>query len=109
MADPKSLSGDWRQTLSIYLHRRAISLFFLGFSAGLPILLVFSSLSFWMREADVSRSTIGFFSWVGLAYGFKWVWSPLVDRMPLPFVEQHFWDVVGPGYCCRRSLLLVLW
>ena len=87
MTDLKTRSCDWRQTLSIYLHRRAITLFFLGFSAGLPILLVFSSLSFWMREADVSRSTIGFFSWVGLAYGFKWVWSPLVDRMPLPLLS----------------------
>ncbi|MGI9273496.1 MAG: AmpG family muropeptide MFS transporter [Endozoicomonas sp.] len=88
MAAPNSLPRDWRTTLAVYLHRRVITLFFLGFSSGLPILLVFSSLSFWLREADVSRSTIGFFSWVGLAYGFKWVWSPLVDRMPLPLISH---------------------
>ena len=56
----------------------------LGFSAGLPLLLVLGTLSFRLREAGIDRSTIGFLSWVGLAYGFKWVWSPLVDRLPLP-------------------------
>ena len=56
----------------------------LGFSAGLPLLLVLGTLSFWLREADIDRTTIGFLSWVGLAYAFKWVWSPLVDRLPLP-------------------------
>ena len=60
----------------------------LGFSAGLPLLLVFGTLSFWLREAGVDRSTIGFLSWVGLAYGFKWVWSPLVDRMPIPLLTR---------------------
>jgi len=58
----------------------------LGFSAGLPLLLVFGTLSFWLREAGIDRTTIGFLSWVGLAYGFKWVWSPLVDRMPIPLL-----------------------
>jgi PAT family beta-lactamase induction signal transducer AmpG len=60
----------------------------LGFSAGLPLLLVFGTLSFWLREAGVDRTTIGFLSWVGLAYGFKWVWSPLVDRMPIPVLTR---------------------
>jgi len=56
----------------------------LGFSAGLPLLLVLGTLSFRLREAGVDRSTIGYLSWVGLAYAFKWVWAPLVDRLPLP-------------------------
>jgi PAT family beta-lactamase induction signal transducer AmpG len=60
----------------------------LGFSAGLPILLVFGTLSFWLREAGIDRTTIGFLSWVGLAYGFKWAWSPLVDRMPIPLLTR---------------------
>ncbi|MCF8148701.1 MAG: AmpG family muropeptide MFS transporter, partial [Sulfuritalea sp.] len=60
----------------------------LGFSAGLPLLLVFGTLSFWLREAGIDRTTIGFLSWVGLAYGFKWVWSPLVDRMPIPWLTR---------------------
>ena len=57
---------------------------FLGFSAGLPLLLVLGTLSFRLREAGIDRTTIGYLSWVGLAYGFKWVWAPLVDRLPLP-------------------------
>ena len=60
----------------------------LGFSAGLPLLLVLGTLSFRLREAGIDRATIGFLSWVGLAYGFKWVWAPLVDRLPLPWLTR---------------------
>lgn len=56
----------------------------LGFAAGLPLLLVLGTLSFRLRGAGIDRTTIGYLSWVGLAYGFKWVWAPLVDRLPLP-------------------------
>ena len=51
-------------------------------------MLVLGTLSFRLREAGIDRSTIGFLSWVGLAYGFKWVWSPLVDRLPLPLLTH---------------------
>jgi PAT family beta-lactamase induction signal transducer AmpG len=61
---------------------------FLGFSAGLPLLLVLGTLGFRMREAGIDRTTIGFLSWVGLAYGIKWTWAPLVDRMPLPVLTR---------------------
>ncbi|MBL1378785.1 AmpG family muropeptide MFS transporter [Zobellella sp. CGMCC 1.18722] len=77
-----------QQNLSIYLERRVLTLFALGFSSGLPLLLVFGTLSFWLREAGVSRTSIGFFSWVALAYGVKWLWSPLVDRLPLPWLSR---------------------
>ena len=60
----------------------------LGFSAGLPLLLVLGTLSFRLREAGIDRATIGFLSWVGLAYGFKWVWAPLVDRVPIPLLTR---------------------
>jgi PAT family beta-lactamase induction signal transducer AmpG len=60
----------------------------LGFSAGLPLLLVLGTLSFWLREAGIDRTTIGYLSWVGLAYAFKWVWAPLVDRMPIPVLTR---------------------
>lgn len=56
----------------------------LGFSAGLPLLLIFSSLSLWLGEAGVERRAVTFFSWAALAYSFKFVWAPLVDRLPLP-------------------------
>ncbi|PIE24022.1 MAG: AmpG family muropeptide MFS transporter [Neptuniibacter caesariensis] len=79
---------SWGDSLKIYLHPRAITLFFFGFSSGLPLLLVFGTLSFWLREAGVDRSIITYFSWVGLAYGFKWLWSPLIDRLPLPLLAS---------------------
>ena len=81
-------ASNWWKAAQIYRHPKALSLFFLGFSSGLPLMLLFSSLSFWLREADVSRATIGFFSWVGLAYSFKWIWSPLVDKLPLPLLTH---------------------
>ena len=89
----------WLQTLKVYKEPASLRMLSLGFSAGLPLLLVFGTLSFWLREAGVDRSTIGFLSWVGLAYAFKWVWSPLVDRMPIPLLTR----LMGR----RRSWLLL--
>ena len=74
----------WRDALKVYLEPATLRMLALGFSAGLPLLLVLGTLSFRLREAGIDRATIGFLSWVGLAYGFKWVWAPLVDRLPLP-------------------------
>ena len=61
---------------------------FLGFSAGVPFYLIFSSLSLWLREAGVDRSAVTYFSWAVLGYSFKFVWAPLVDRLPLPILTS---------------------
>jgi len=61
---------------------------FLGFSAGVPILLIFSSLSLWLGEAGVKKSAVTFFSWAALGYSFKFVWAPLVDKLPLPLLTR---------------------
>lgn len=74
----------WRSALRAYRDAPMLAMLALGFSSGLPLYLVFSTLSFWLREAGVSRESIGYFSWVALAYGVKWLWSPLVDRWRLP-------------------------
>ncbi len=79
----------WLQALAVYREPPVVRMLFLGFSAGLPLLLVFGTLSFWLREAGVDRTTIGFVSWVALAYAFKWAWAPLVDRMPLPWLTAR--------------------
>jgi PAT family beta-lactamase induction signal transducer AmpG len=71
-----------------FFHPRVVTMVFFGFSAGLPILLIFSSLSLWLREAGVERSAVTFFSWAALGYSFKFVWAPLVDRMPIPFLTK---------------------
>jgi PAT family beta-lactamase induction signal transducer AmpG len=76
--------SSWLVSLQVYKELTTLRMVLLGFSAGLPLLLVFGTLSFWLREAGIDRTTIGFLSWVALAYAFKWVWAPLVDRMPLP-------------------------
>lgn len=78
-----------RDTLAVFLNPRVGAMLPLGFSAGLPLLLVLGTLSFWLREAGIDRATIGFLSWVGLAYAFKWLWSPLVDRVPLPGLTRR--------------------
>ena len=72
----------------VYLEPASLRMLALGFSAGLPLLLVLGTLSFRLREAGIDRATIGFLSWVGLAYGFKWVWAPLVDRVPIPLLTR---------------------
>ena len=79
---------SWLDAWRVYLEPASWRMLFLGFSAGLPLLLVLGTLSFRLREAGIDRSTIGFLSWVGLVYGFKWVWAPLVDRLPLPLVTH---------------------
>jgi PAT family beta-lactamase induction signal transducer AmpG len=87
--NPSSPLSGWLDSLKVYAHPRVAGMFFLGFSAGLPLILVLGTLSFWLREAGIDRSTIGYFSWIGLAYGFKWMWSPLVDRLPLPLLSRR--------------------
>lgn len=79
---------SWAATIKVYAEPASLRMLALGFSAGLPLLLVLGTLSFWLREAGINRTTIGYLSWVALAYAFKWVWSPLVDRMPLPLLTR---------------------
>lgn len=78
----------WRESLATYRHPRVIQFLFLGFSAGLPFLLVFSVLSAWLRQYGISRTAIGFISWIGITYSFKFIWSPVVDRVPLPLLTR---------------------
>jgi MFS transporter, PAT family, beta-lactamase induction signal transducer AmpG len=86
---PAEPRRNWRAALAVYREPAVLRMLFFGFSAGLPLLLVFGTLSFWLREAGVDLATIGFISWVALAYAFKWVWAPLVDRLPLPVLTAR--------------------
>ena len=78
-----------KKNVSVFFDPRSIRMLLLGFSAGLPILLVFSTLSVWLVKAGVSRSTVTIFSWAGFAYAFKYIWSPLVDTLKLPFIGKY--------------------
>jgi PAT family beta-lactamase induction signal transducer AmpG len=80
----------WRTALSVYTRPRVVGMVFLGFAAGLPFLLVFTTLSAWLTEASVSRSTIGFFSWIGITYSIKVFWAPVIDRLPFPLLTRVF-------------------
>lgn len=90
---------SWWETVVAYRHPRVITMLFLGFSAGLPLLLIFSTLSLWLREADVSRSTVTYFSWAALGYSFKFIWAPIVDKLRLPWLTARLGR--------RRSWLLL--
>ena len=89
----------WRDALLAYRDPRVITMIFLGFSAGLPFLLVFSTLSAWLRDAEVSRAAIGFFSWVGITYSIKVIWAPVIDRLPVYFITRRLGR--------RRSWMLI--
>ncbi|WP_133408071.1 AmpG family muropeptide MFS transporter [Parashewanella tropica] len=77
-----------KDALSVYAHKRVLLILFLGFSSGLPLVLVFSTLSFWLREAGIERTAIGYFSWILTAYSVKWLWAPLVDKIRLPLLAN---------------------
>tara|TARA_B100001059_G_C17791377_1_gene560355 strand:+ start:81 stop:1550 length:1470 start_codon:yes stop_codon:yes gene_type:complete len=77
-----------KKDLSIFLNSKCLKIFFLGFSSGLPILLVFSTLSVWLVKAGIERSTVTLFSWAGFAYAFKYLWSPIVDNFELPVFSK---------------------
>ncbi len=91
---------SWSEALAVYRQPRVITMLFLGFAAGLPLLLVFSTLSAWLRDLEVSRSAIGFFGWVGITYSVKVFWAPIVDRVPLPWLtaklgKRRSWILAG--------------
>ena len=95
-------SQSWRHSLQSLGHPRVLTMLFLGFSAGIPLLLIFSSLSLWLREAGVERSAVTFFSWAALGYSFKFVWAPLVDTLPIPLLTRRLgrrrgWMLLAQG------------
>jgi PAT family beta-lactamase induction signal transducer AmpG len=88
------------ELIAIYKQPRVVAMMFLGFSGGLPFLLVFSTLTAWLRDEGVSKSAIGFFAWVGITYSIKVVWAPVIDRLRLPFLtaglgQRRSWMLAG--------------
>lgn len=80
---------SWASSFGVYRHPRVLGMLFLGFSAGLPLLLVGGTFTAWLRDLGVSLAAIGFLSWVGMAHSMKILWAPVVDRMPLPFLTAR--------------------
>lgn len=84
---PKKKTGS-RDVLAALSRGRVLITLILGFGSGLPFLLTGATLSIWLAEGDVALSAIGFISWVGLAYSFKFIWAPVVDRFDVPLLGR---------------------
>jgi MFS transporter, PAT family, beta-lactamase induction signal transducer AmpG len=89
-----SMSG-WRRSLATYTDRRVLLILPLGFASGLPLLLTASTLSAWLATAGISRAAIGAFALVGAPYALKFLWSPLIDRLPppIPYGRRRGWGI----------------
>lgn len=77
-----------REGLRVYLRPRVIGMLFLGFSAGLPLLLVGGTFTAWLRDLGIELAAIGFLSWVGMAHSIKVLWAPVIDRAPVPLLTR---------------------
>src|ERR1700739_3522451 len=86
---------NWRQAVSTYTEPRVLQVLALGFASGLPLLLTYSTLQAWLATGGVRRSTLGAIALVGTAYSFKFLWSPLIDRVPppLPLGRRRGWGI----------------
>ena len=80
----------WREVMGNLRQRKVLAMLLLGFSSGLPIYLVGNTLGFWMRKEGIELDTIGFLSWVGLAYSMKFLWAPIVDKTDVPVLGRVF-------------------
>ncbi len=87
--------NPWRRSWADYTDRRVLLILLLGFASGIPLLLTFSTLSAWFATAGVSRAAIGAFALVGTPYAFKFLWSPLIDRLspPIPLGRRRGWGI----------------
>src|SRR5882757_786234 len=87
-ARQKEIARTWSQSLAVYLERRTVVMLGLGFASGLPFWLIFDTLSAWLRTVGLSLNAIAFFSLATLAYAFKFLWAPVVDRTHIPGLSR---------------------
>src|SRR5437762_14384514 len=80
---------DWSDALAVYRRPRLIAILLMGFSSGLPLALTFGTLSYWLAEIGVSLTAIGLFGLVRPSCSLKFLWSPLIDRLPFPLVPAR--------------------
>ncbi|MGE5546633.1 MAG: AmpG family muropeptide MFS transporter [Solirubrobacterales bacterium] len=99
------MTKGWRDAFAVYLDRRVLMVLLLGFSSGLPLLLTFSTLSAWLKSEGISRTAIGLFALVGTPYALKFLWSPLIDRLPLPVVTRLLGRRRGWGLVIQAALI----
>ena len=116
--------GGWRQrsvlrlaftavrnslaALAVYREPRLIAVLLMGFGSGLPLALTFGTLSFWLSEVGVSRTSIGLFALVGISYSLKFVWSPAIDRLPVPLLTGRLGRRRGWALAIQPALALAI-
>jgi PAT family beta-lactamase induction signal transducer AmpG len=93
------------ESVRVYLERRVLSVFFLGFSSGLPLALTFATLTFWLKEEGLTKTSIGLFASVGTPYALKFLWAPLMDRTMVPFLGR--WLGRRRGWLAATQLALM--
>lgn len=98
----------WR-SLARFGERRALAMLLLGFASGLPFLLVFDTLSIWMRDAGVSLTLISVAGLTTLLYGFKFLWSPIVDRTSVPWLTKALGHRRAWMLTAQAAVALGLW
>ncbi|UTP39741.1 MFS transporter [Phenylobacterium sp. LH3H17] len=97
------------QSLAVYLERRSLVMLALGFASGLPNLLIFDTLSAWMRDAGLSLETIAFLSLATLAYSFKFLWAPLIDRTKVPGLTKWLGHRRSWMLVAQAAIMIGLW
>ena len=80
---------SWTQSLSVYKDIRMLRILLLGSISGFPWVLIASSLSLWLKEEGLSRSTIGWAGLIFAVYAFNYLWAPLIDRIQIPFLTKR--------------------
>ena len=98
----------WREAAAVYLERRVVAMVFLGISSGFPFGVLADPLTAWLHESGVSKTDIGLFALVGLPYSVKFLWAPLMDRLPLPVMTRLFGRRRGWALLTQACLLLVV-
>jgi len=107
-AAQKNPAGRWLEACRVYADRRVLALLFFGFSSGLPLALTFGTLTLWLAEVGVTKTTIGLFALMGTPYTFKFVWAPLVDRMPLPYFTRALGRRRGWAIVTQLALMVTI-
>lgn len=102
------MSRSWTSGFTAYADRRVLMVLLLGFSSGLPLLLTFSTLSAWLKGEGISRTAIGVFALVGTPYALKFLWSPLIDRLPLPILTRLLGRRRGWGVLIQALLIVFI-
>lgn len=100
--------GAWRDAVAVYLRPRLLLILALGFASGLPLALSTATLTFWLAEEGVSKATIGAFALVGTAYTLKFLWSPLIDQVPLPGLTAWLGRRRGWLLLCQAALIVAM-